>query len=198
MNYSIICGSPRKNSESMKVCKYIEAILTHKRHEVSLIDLSSIDLSQKKHIEQQLHEQPDVKGISNILKMSTCLVLIFPEYNGMAPTVVKDFLSFSTSGEIAHKPALLISVSSGLGGCYSLAELRMNSHQNTLICYIPNQLTIRKVGSVLNDFNEASSKEDLETRNKIKSNLVILEEYGKALATMRESSINSILLSSIK
>ena len=52
---------------------------------------------------------------------------------------------------LAHKPALIIAVSSSDGGAYPVAELRMSSYKNTRICDISEQIIARHVESVLND-----------------------------------------------
>ncbi len=49
---------------------------------------------------------------------------------------------------------LIVAVSSGAGGAYPVAELRMSSYKNSRICYIPEQIIIRDVENVLNEAGE--------------------------------------------
>ena len=43
------------------------------------------------------------------------------------------------NGEFSHKPGLIVSVSSGNGGAYPIAELRSSSYKNTHIMWIPRK-----------------------------------------------------------
>ena len=48
------------------------------------------------------------------------------------------------SGEFAHKPGLIVSISSGNGGAYPISELRSSSYKNSHILWIPENIIIRK------------------------------------------------------
>ena len=75
--------------------------------------------------------------ISNKLASSDAFIVISPEWHGMAPAGLKNFFLMWGKGELAHKPALIITVSSGDGGSYPVAELRMSSYKNNRICFLP-------------------------------------------------------------
>lgn len=68
----------------------------------------------------------------------------------MAPAGLKNFFLMWTGEVLAHKPALLVAVSSADGGSFPIAELRMSSYKNNRVCYIPDHLIIRNVEQVLN------------------------------------------------
>ena len=72
-------------------------------------------------------------------------ILIVPEYGGMATPIAKNLFLLCGNGEFAHKPGLILSVSSGNGGAYPVAELRSTSYKNTHIMWIPENLIIRNV-----------------------------------------------------
>jgi hypothetical protein len=94
----------------------------------------------------------------------------------------------SKGGELAHKPALIVTVSSADGGAYPVAELRMSSYKNSRLCYIPEQVIVRNVESVLNsnaDDNNASADEYFRAR--ILYALKLLREYTLALSAVRAS-----------
>lgn len=89
-------------------------------------------------------------------------------------------------GELAHKPALLVSVSSSTGGAYPIAELRMSSYKNNRICYIPEQLIIRDCERVLNENpKDNNQEEDRYYRDRSKFALTILCHYANALGDVR-------------
>jgi NAD(P)H-dependent FMN reductase len=111
-------------------------------------------------------------------------VIISPEYNGMVPSRLKNFfLLASKTTLLSHKPAMLIGVSSGAGGAYPIAELRMSGYKNTKICYIPDHVIVRQVESVLNEQSpDSTNPHDQSIRERINHNLTILLEYAKALS----------------
>ncbi len=61
------------------------------------------------------------------------------------PAGLKNFFLMFSRFELGHKPAMIVAVSSGDGGAYPVAELRMSSYKNNRICYIPEQLNLRNV-----------------------------------------------------
>ena len=61
-----------------------------------------------------------------------------------APAARSIFLLWG-NGELAHKPGLIVSVSSGNGGAYPISELRSSSYKNTHIMWIPENIIIRNV-----------------------------------------------------
>jgi hypothetical protein len=92
-------------------------------------------------------------------------------------------------GELAHKPALICTVSSGDGGAYPVAELRMSSYKNNRICYIPEHIIVRNVEAVLNAEGENNPDADEYFRERIPYALRILNAYATALKPVRESGV---------
>ena len=98
-----------------------------------------------------------------------------------------------SKGEVAHKPALIVTVSSADGGAYPVAELRMSSYKNNRICYLPEHVIVRNVERVLND-DPAQNNPDADGyfRERIRYALGILVEYAKALAQVRASGATDL------
>jgi len=123
-------------------------------------------------------------------ELSECdaFVIVSPEWHGQVPAGLKNFFLLFSRYELGHKPALITTVSSGDGGAYPVAELRMSSYKNNRICYIPEQLILRNVESILNespgDNNEAA---DSYFKERINWTLQLLQGYAKALKSMRGS-----------
>ena len=65
---------------------------------------------------------------------------------------MKNFFLHCNNGELAHKPGLIIAISSGTGGAYPIADLRLSSYKNTHIMWIPENIIIRNV----EEFNPGS------------------------------------------
>ena len=122
------------------------------------------------------------------LTSSDGFVIVSPEWHGQVPAGMKNFFLLFNRFELGHKPAMIVAVSSADGGAYPVAELRMSSYKNNRICYIPEQIIVRNVESVLNDRAEDNHPDaDSYFRERINWSLGILKGYAKAMKPMRES-----------
>ncbi len=153
MKITLIIGSHRQHSESARVGDYLEQQLRILGAETWTLDLGKTPLplwDEALFDDEAAHWQVLAK-IKSAVSTSDGFLVITPEWHGMAPSGLKNFfMLWGGTGELAHKPALLCSISSTDGGAYAIAELRMSSYKNNRICYIPEQLVIRNVGSVFN------------------------------------------------
>lgn len=183
LNIALIAGSSRRDSQSAKVARYlrqrlIEQGLTSSKQS-SLIDLG----------ERGLPLWPaDDKGpwteYQQQLAAADALAVIAPEWNGMACPAVKNFFLYASKAELAHKPALLVGVSSGIGGAYPISELRASGYKNCRIAYLPEHLIVRQVEAVMNP-GEANGDDDLRIRKRADYALDILGKYAEALKPVR-------------
>ncbi len=189
MKIAIISGSHRQKSQSLKVAKHIQDTLDTETwlyslegNPLPLWDEGVWDGEQK------------WLDILNPLRaeLTTCdaLVIITPEWHGQVPAGLKNFFLLFGKNELADKPALIVSISSGIGGSYPVAELRMSSYKNSRICYIPEHVIIREVESVLNQ-NESDNNErsDPYIRERLNWSLNILKGYANALKQVRDSGV---------
>lgn len=191
MKISIISGSHRKHSQSHKVARFVqqtlEAGLCNETYLLSLGD-DPLPLWDEGVWDDDPQWQKTLNPIKKQLANSDGFVVISPEYHGQVPAGLKNFFLLFGKNELGHKPGMLISVSSGDGGSYPIAELRMSSYKNSRICYIPDHVIVRKVESVLNDNSEDNDKRsDSYYRERLQWSLNILKEYAIALKTVRES-----------
>ena len=149
MNISLIAASHRENSQSKKITDIIEAKLKifDKLIKISVIDLASTNIpfwSPEKKKGKGVWSDT-WKNVSNTLANSSGFILVVPEYGGMATPQAKNLFLLCDKGELAHKPGLIVSVSSGNGGAYPITELRSSSYKNTHIMWIPENIIIRNV-----------------------------------------------------
>lgn len=189
MKLVIISGSQRNNSQSAKVARYI-ATAAAQYKTVRHIELCKYQLPfWDGNDESKSAPGCDWPLISEELITADALVLITPEWDGMVTPILKNFLLMCEANETAHKPALLISVVSGISGAYPIAELRMNALKNNKIVAIPDHLIIRNVAEVLNKESEINqlSERDSGIRDRIGYSLHILHQYSQALAQVRDS-----------
>ena len=149
MKLSIISASHRVNSESTRICSLL---LDNLSNIDDKLDTFILDLADSA-LPLWSPEKKDGKGvwgetwnsISENLCKSDGFILIVPEYGGMATPSAKNIFLLCGNGELAHKPGLIVSVSSGNGGAYPISELRSSSYKNTHLMWIPENIIIRNV-----------------------------------------------------
>lgn len=189
MNFYIVSGSPRINSQSIKVAKYVEFILKTKQLATNsyLLDIGSNPLPfwDESLVKNNNVWNKNWQNVANNLLISDALIIVVPEWEGMAPACLKNFFQLCNNGELAHKPGLIISVSAGINGVYPIAELRMSSYKNNKICYLPEHVIVRNVNSVLNNYNEVQNKEDLQIRERLEYAINVLTIYAKSFKEIR-------------
>lgn len=193
MKTGIISGSHRPESQSEKVSRYIDERLCDSTwcENSWLLTLADNPLpfwdesvwSGGGAWEQQL---PALRE-----QVSSCdaFVIVTPEWHGMVPSGLKNFfLLWAAGGELAHKPALIVSVSASDNGAYPVAELRMSSYKNSRLCYLPEHLIVRNVTQV---FNANDAENDAEADNYLSGRLTycldMLGEYASAFRQIRAS-----------
>src|SRR5712691_982451 len=169
---AIVVGSHRKNSQSRKVADYILHRLMYSHGAPAapmLLDLAelSMPLWDEHAWDQSEHWADTWQPVSRRLQGCAGVVVISPEWGGMAPAALKNFFLLCTSNELAHKAGLIVAVSSGLGGSYPVAELRLSSHKNTRLCYVPDHVIVRNAESALNDLDNAQSEDDQRIRARL-------------------------------
>lgn len=186
MKITLISGSGRTNSQSLKVANWLAEALNQQDITTSVIDLSQIDYLP------MLHEEVwgDVMGepahkIQALLSDADGYVVITPEWAGMAAPALKNFFLY-VGKVMADKPALLVGVSSTYGGQYPTAELRTTSHKNTRVVYIPEQLIVRHAEAVMNSPEPTpDNKEDAFVQDRARYDLGVLLAYAKAMQPLQ-------------
>jgi len=197
MKITIISGSHRNKSQSLKVANYIKQTLQNEKlcDESWLFSLSGnpLPLWDEGIWEGDEAWQNLLGPISAELDSSDGFIVIAPEWHGQVPAGLKNFFLLWGKGELAHKPALIVTVSSADGGAYPVAELRMSSYKNNRICYIPEQVIVRNVESVLNDNPEDNNQDaDAYFRGRFSYALKQLTEYAIALKQVRKTGATDL------
>jgi NAD(P)H-dependent FMN reductase len=191
MRIGIISGSHRDPSQSAKVADFMQQQLARSGIETWVYTLANNPLPLW---DQKVWEKDE--GWNSILTplkkdLSECdgFIIVTPEWHGQVPAGLKNFFLLFGRFELGHKPALITAVSSGDGGAYPVAELRMSSYKNNRICYIPEQLILRNVETILNA-NPTDNNDEADTyfRERIDWALEILKGYSIALKNMRDTT----------
>jgi NAD(P)H-dependent FMN reductase len=198
MKLGIISGSHRQNSQSEKIARHIERALVAEGHceETWLFSLAGnpLPLWDEGIWEGDPEWQKRMQPVSEQLASCDGFVVVSPEWHGMVPSGLKNFfLIWTGGGELAHKPALIVTVSVADGGSFPVAELRASSYKNNRICYLPEHLIIRYVDTVFNDDpaeNKESAQRYFEAR--LSYCLALLREYAAAFRGIRDSGAASL------
>jgi NAD(P)H-dependent FMN reductase len=194
MKVGIIIGSHKVQSQSAKVGDFVRRRIGAfiAESDVYLLDLGKTPLPLWDESKWQAGGSVKEAFLSVSKELSGCdaFVVISPEWSGMVPAALKNFFLLCDAGELAHKPALIIAVSSGMGGAYPVAELRLSSYKNTFINYIPDHIVIRSVEQLLN--GESANPDisgDQYVRDRLDYSIRMLNEYAKALMAVRSSGV---------
>lgn len=189
MSLVIVSSSQRKNSNSMRAARYLESKALEKNlfADALVMDLAEIKLplwddvmwSKKSH---PMKEQ--WPPLAAELKKAEALVFISPEWSGMAAPALHNFLLFCSTKELAHKPVLLTTVSTGIGGAYPISELRASGYKNTRLCYLPEHLIIRSAADFFAE-EKQKDKRVVELQERIDCTLELLKTYSDAFKQIR-------------
>lgn len=193
MRIAVISGSHRVESQSKKVAHFIQKILQVelKEIEILLLDLGVNPLPEWEESKWEESEKwkNQWQPISKQLQECSALVVVCPEWGGMVPSRLKNFFLLCDDDELAHKPGLIVSISSGRGGSYPVAELRMSSYKNTRLLWIPEHVIIQNVENVLNEPFQALSEADKYIQDRLLYSLKLLNEYADKLNMIRQSGV---------
>jgi NAD(P)H-dependent FMN reductase len=195
MKITLISGSHREEAQTLKVARHIQRALEDGICEqTALVNLASNPLPLwDTGVWDNEEEWTQLLGpIRTELASSDGFVVLAPEWHGQVPAGLKNFFLLFGQKELGHKPALIVTVSSGDGGAYPVAELRMSSYKNSRICYLPEHVIVRHVESVLNeDAGKNNASADEYFRARIAWALEILREYAVALRQVRHSGVTA-------
>ncbi len=189
MRLAIISGSHRRESQSEKVSRFCLELAKNQGFDVDLINLSGNPYPF-------WDESVWTDGIENwsggvfreasaILKAASAALIVTPEWSGMVPPGLKNFFLLAEA-TLAHKPAMLVGITSGMSGTWPIAELKVSSSKNTRIVYIPEHVILRNVEKLLNS-PEGGDDVDRWVRGRLAYSIEILKEYAKALGQVRDS-----------
>lgn len=192
MKIIIISSSHRKNSNSLKVSKLLMADLLEqdKKLEVNILELSQDllpfwDDDMWESSPNELKEK--WSPLSKSLKAAHGFIFVTPEWNGMVAPALHNLFLFCSQHEMTHKPALITSVSTGVGGAYPISELRSTGYKNTRVCYLPDHLIFRYVNKFFDPKNQ-TDPENLRLKERITGTLKIFRTYCEGFVAIRKAN----------
>ncbi len=188
MKIVVVQGSTRAKSQSRKVAdRVIEKLQTLQAQPV-LIDLHELKLPVYDD-----SGQPEWPPVAQHLEQADGYVLISPEWNGSASPGILNFLTFASVGKqkpLAHKPAIIVSVSSGAGGSYPISNLKSYGNKNNHPVFIPEHVRVRDVEHYMNSQQpEEGNDIDKTVHDRLEHALKVLVLYAEKIADIRTSGI---------
>ena len=179
----IVAGSSRVDSQTAKVAGFIGNRLI-RAHDLEADAVSIIDLGRSPLPLWPADESGPWEEYEARLSRADAVIILAPEWHGMACPAIKNFFLYASKAQLAHKPAMLGGISAGVGGAFPISELRASSYKNCRLCYIPEHLIVRDVNHVMNG-EEPESAADERLRQRLDYNLDVLLHYTRALAGIR-------------
>jgi NAD(P)H-dependent FMN reductase len=188
MKITIINGSTRTGSNSIKISEYIKNQLEPKNIDGGNVSAEVLDLSKTilpvYDDSEPENLKPILEKIQTWLGESDGFVFVSPEWDGMFSVGILNLLHYIDK-ELADKPVFLVSVSSGRGGRYPLLQARGMGYKNKRFVIVPESFFIDFVEKNFVDgkFVEPVAAERLDY------DLNVFLEYAKALKQVRASGV---------
>jgi chromate reductase len=156
---TIISGTNRPGSNTLKVAKYYQDVLAKKGETANVLSMSALPDNM---IASDLYgkRSAEFEKIQELVVATTKFIFIIPEYNGSFPGVLKTFIdACSFPDSFYDKKACLVGISSGKYG-----NIRGIDHFGGVCSYLhlnvlPLRLHIPAIKTEL-DENDAFFKED--------------------------------------
>lgn len=151
---TIISGTNRSNSNTLKVAKYYQSQLAQKGLQTNLLDLQDLP-SNLLSSDLYGNRSAEFQKLQDLVTQTSKFLFVIPEYNGSFPGVLKSFIDACFFPESFYdKKACLVGISSGKYG-----NIRGIDHFNGVCGYLhlhvmPLRLHIASIKSELNENNE--------------------------------------------
>ena len=190
MQIAIIVGSHRHGSQSSRVGGFIARDIARldQTAAVDTIDLAGnpLPLWDESVWQGDSGLAATWKPFRDRLRKADGFVIVTPEWAGMVPPGLKNFLLYAGPREVGHKPTLIVAVSAGRGGSYPVNELRTSGYKNSRLLLIPEHVLVQDVADVLVG-DEPAGDRDAWLRRRITFADRLLLEYTRLLAPLRAS-----------
>ena len=142
MTHTIISGTNRVGSNTLKVARLIGAILKEKGQESNLVSLEGLDLNGR---------SPELARLeSEILIPTQKFIFVIPEYNGSFPGSLKTMIDLSDIKPVWWwKKAMLTGVSSGRAGNLRGLDHLTGTLNYLKVAVLPNRLPVSMIDTLI-------------------------------------------------
>lgn len=188
MNFEIISGSHRADSQSLRISHYLSSRLKEisQNNNCNVIELLPETLPLwSPNVFKDKAQSESVTQVMARIQSADALIVVAPEWGGMAPPALKNFLLWASQKELAHKPCLICGVSSARGGAFPIHELRGSGYKNNRVLFLSEHLIIRDCESQFT--SETPRNEDEKyLRTRVDRTLELLARYAQVLKDFRK------------
>lgn len=142
MTHTIISGTNRVGSNTLKVARLIKSILKEKGQESNLVSLEGLDLNGR---------SPELARLeSEILIPTQKFIFVIPEYNGSFPGSLKTMIDLSDIKQVWWwKKAMLTGVSSGRAGNLRGLDHLTGTLNYLKVAVLPNRLPVSMIDKLI-------------------------------------------------
>lgn len=190
----LISGSHRPAGNSGRIARHMEGELQKRGHTTHLLDLATLEIPMWDEglwgaagLSEKWAQAwgPHAAEIAR----AEGLVLVAPEYHGNVPSKLVNVLMLLGNGDVAaHKPTLLASVSSSVGGAYVIHQLRGNGSKNNRMMFLPEHLIFRDAGNLFTaEAKPEHASANAYMQERLEWALTLLEDYIPALNAVRKA-----------
>jgi NAD(P)H-dependent FMN reductase len=153
---SIIVGTNRKNSETLRVAKYYQKTLEDRNEDCQILDLANLphDFVYTALYGAQNEEFNTL--VEQYIFSVEKLIVVTPEYNGSFPGVMKAFIDGWNPRRVFNKWVALVGVSSGRQGNARGMDDLTNVFNYLKINVIPIKPPMSQISDLLNENNEVA------------------------------------------
>ena len=126
MKIEIISGSPRHESLTVRVAKFLQKYLSeNSEHEVNILDVREYSLPPVQKVWVSLeHVAEEWKGLGERMFSADAFILVTPEYNGGYSPAMKNLLDHFPKQ--SHKPFGIVTASPGvMGGIRASQQMQL-------------------------------------------------------------------------
>tara|TARA_B100001778_G_C18524067_1_gene600292 strand:+ start:272 stop:793 length:522 start_codon:yes stop_codon:yes gene_type:complete len=148
---TIIAGTNRKNSVTLKVARYYEKLLKQRGENCQVLDLAKLP---KDFVFSSLYgeENLDFAQITEqFIFAPSKLIVVTPEYNGSFPGIMKSFIDGWNPKKVSGKWVALVGVSSGRQGNARGMDDLTNILNYLKINVIPVKPPLSQIFNLLNE-----------------------------------------------
>lgn len=180
-NILIVSGSHSPDSQSSRFADYLRSRLSM----LGVSELGAVSVHDLGSEPLPLWQSGVSYSYADEVARADAVILISPEWHGMATPALKNWFLFMEMDWLSHKPVLLCGVSGGSGGLYPVLELRSFSFKNFRPNYMPDQLVVRDVQAVIRP-GEAEDKVK-QFRQRVDYTLLVLQAYIQGFVSIRNA-----------
>lgn len=158
---TIIAGTNRKSSNSLKVSRQYHDALKNKGIESQILDLAELPVEFVSNM-YGIHNEEVTQLIERHVTKASQFVFVIPEYNGSYTGIVKLFIDGISPSFFKNKKAILVGVASGRAGNIVGLEQFTTVLNHIQVEVLSNKVLLSQIDGLLNGSGEITDAKTLE------------------------------------